>query len=339
MVVAAAAKLGVQLPSYTHAGIYRECEDVKVGRKVAQVCNQEHQLLPIDSEFFSSFLTLATKSVVFTDGAMNASGASGLFMSQKARNIAPIRLTGNYGSEILRGHVAFKASSLSHPLFDHALIKLTQEGVDTYNQERAVHDLSFIAFKQVPWHHYARFAMEDSQVEQRSPYLDNDIVALAYRAPNDAEVKRDAMLQFSNDCWPRLASLPTDRGRASRPWFFPLGAWNWWKEFLPRAEYVYDYGMPNWFSKIDRILQPFHFEKLFLGRQKYVHYRIWYKNELSKIVRDILLDPSTLNRSYLNKQEVVKVVTSHLKGTENHTTTIHQLLACELIHRKFVEES
>jgi len=55
-----------------------------------------------------------------------------------------------------------------------------------YSEEAAGNQLSFIAFKQVPWHHYARLAVEQSQITIRSPFLDNDLVALAFQAPSEA---------------------------------------------------------------------------------------------------------------------------------------------------------
>ena len=53
----------------------------------------------------------------------------------------------------------------------------------TYAEERNVHALTFIAFKQVPWHHYARRAIEQSQLLVSSQFLDNDFVALMPQAP------------------------------------------------------------------------------------------------------------------------------------------------------------
>ncbi|RPJ00373.1 MAG: hypothetical protein EHM36_14755, partial [Deltaproteobacteria bacterium] len=92
-----------QLPCYTFGGIYRDCFDVKIARKVAKVCDQTHQVLEVGKEFFPQFPTLAEKTVYITDGNLNVSGAPDLYVNRLAREIAPVRLTGNYGSEIMRG--------------------------------------------------------------------------------------------------------------------------------------------------------------------------------------------------------------------------------------------
>ena len=95
--------------------------------------------------------------------------------------------------------------------------------------------------------------------------------------------------------------------------------------------------MPQSVARIDHALSPFHLERLFLGRHKYYHFRVWYRDALSKYVQEMLLDPLTLSRPYLNRKTVESVVSSHVKGERNYTTAIHKLLSLELIHRLLVE--
>jgi hypothetical protein len=95
--------------------------------------------------------------------------------------------------------------------------------------------------------------------------------------------------------------------------------------------------MPGWLAKIDRALAPLRLERLFLGHQKYAHFRIWYRRELAGYVREILLDNRTLGRSYLNRRRVEEIVSTHINGTANHTLAIHKLLSFELIHRTLLE--
>jgi asparagine synthase (glutamine-hydrolysing) len=93
--------------------------------------------------------------------------------------------------------------------------------------------------------------------------------------------------------------------------------------------------MPQSVVRIDHALSGLHLERLFLGRHKLTHFRVWYRDQLSDYVRQILLDPLTLSRPYLQKRTLEAVVESHLKGTENHTMTIHKLLSLELLQRHF----
>jgi asparagine synthase (glutamine-hydrolysing) len=95
--------------------------------------------------------------------------------------------------------------------------------------------------------------------------------------------------------------------------------------------------MPQWVAQVDHAFAPLHLERLWMGRHKLFHFRWWYRTVLAKYVQEILLDPRTLGRPYLNRSAVEAVVHSHLKGNRNYTTEIHRLLSLELLHRLFVD--
>ena len=95
--------------------------------------------------------------------------------------------------------------------------------------------------------------------------------------------------------------------------------------------------MPEWLARIDHRLSAFRLERLFLGRHKFYHFRVWYRDVLSEYVREMLLDPRTLSRPYLERKGLEAVVKGHLKGDRNYTIEIHQVLTLELLHRLFVD--
>ena len=339
MILACADAQPSTLPCYTFGGMYRECADVRLAKKLARATNQPHETISITPTFFSEFPELAKKSIYYSDGAMDVTGAVELFANRIARQIAPVRLTGNYGSEILRGNVAFKPGSLSESLFPPAFLDSLRTVAATYANEKAGNRTSFIAFKQVPWHHYARFAVEQSQLTVRSPFLDNELVKLAYQAPAELSLNKDLTHRLIAECYPELANIPTDRGRMLRKGAATSKLDVFRQEFMPRAEYVYDYGMPQWLAKVDRLMTPLHIERLFLGRQKFTHFRVWYRNELSNYIKQILLDPRTLSRPYLNGRQVEEAVLAHTSGRGNYTSEIHKLLSSELIQRELIERN
>jgi asparagine synthase (glutamine-hydrolysing) len=110
-----------------------------------------------------------------------------------------------------------------------------------------------------------------------------------------------------------------------------------YQQFTFKAEYAYDYGMPHWLAKVDRAFSPLHVEKLFLGRHKFYHFRIWYRDTLAGYLKEVLLDPRTLGRPYLRGANVERMVKNHTSGRENHTYAIHRLLTSELIQRQLIE--
>ncbi len=200
------------LPCYTFGGAYRACADLKIARRIAMLCGQSHRTIAVGADFLTKFPSLAERAVFLSDGAMDVTGAVELYANRIARQIAPVRLTGNYGSEIFRGNVAFRPKKLTEALLEPEFAQSVRTAVATYQAERNGHSLSFIAFKQLPWHHYARLAIEQSQLTLRSPYLDNDLVALMYRAPCELLSSTEPSLRLIHEGNPLLTKLPTDRG-------------------------------------------------------------------------------------------------------------------------------
>jgi asparagine synthase (glutamine-hydrolysing) len=130
--------------------------------------------------------------------------------------------------------------------------------------------------------------------------------------------------------------LRTDRGLGAPP--TPSAAISrGLLEFTFKAEYAYDHGMPQFVAQVDHFFSAFHLERLFLGRHKYYHFRVWYRDALSGYVKEMLLDPRTLSRPYLERKAIEAMVQSHLKGNRNYTSDISRILTLELLHRLFVD--
>jgi asparagine synthase (glutamine-hydrolysing) len=325
------------LPCYTFNGPYRDCADARIARRVAEACGQPHQIISVNEEFLKQFPQLAEQTVTITDGAMDVTGAAEIYVNRIARNIAPVRLTGNYGSEILRRYVAFRPRSLQADMFSQDFLHHFPIAEKTYAAEAVGNPLSFIAFKQVPWHHYSRFAVEKSQISLRSPYLDNDLVALAFRMPAEFAASVAPSLSLIAQGNAVLGQIPTDRGITYPAYRMANRVNRLMAELLAKAEYAFDYGMPDWLARVDRYFAPLRFERLFLGRQKFCHFRTWYRHELSGYVKQILLDPRSRTRSHIDGPALEKMVNAHVDGTRNYTIEIHKFLSIELLHRNLLD--
>jgi asparagine synthase (glutamine-hydrolysing) len=329
-----------QLPCYTFGGMYRHCYDVKLAREIAEVCNQSHQIMEVGKKFFPEFPALAEKAVYVSDGNFDvASGSVELYINKLAREIAPVRLTGNYGSEIMRGARHLKAKSPCKGLFTGWFEKHIIDAADTLRIHHQDHRVSFAAFKQAPWHHYNRLALEQSQLTLRSPYLDNDLVGLMFKAPPGVINSSELSFYLINEGSPQLGGIMTDRGLGGNKGYL-ISNWTYlYREFLFKADYAFNYGMPQWLARLDHwLLAPLQVERLFLGQHKFFHFRIWYRDELSGYVKKILLDPRSLERPYLNGRFVEKMVQDHTSGRLNYTTEITQLLTLELLQRVLIDQ-
>jgi len=324
------------LPCYTWGSTYRDHEDVKLARRVAKICEQPHQVITAGPEFLSQFAHYAERSIFLTDASVDLSRCPDLYVQEKVREIAPVRMVGTYGSEILLQAVMFKAAAPSAGLFE-PLQEQIGAGIETYNAARRFHPISFVAFRQSPWHHYGVLGLEQTQVAIRSPFLDNDVVKTAYRAPGPDTIAanekvRARLIREGN---PALAKIRTDRGSGG----LNSALTHLYLEFFFKAEYAYDMGMPHWMARIDHMLAPLHLERIWLGRHKPFHFRVWYRDNLRDYVRQILLDDRALARPYVSRAGVERVVNGHLRGDENHTDEIHRLLSLELAHRLFVDSN
>jgi asparagine synthase (glutamine-hydrolysing) len=325
------------LPCYTFGGMLRECEDVRLARRVAKVCQQSHEVLTVGDEFLSKFPHYAERSVYLTEGGVDVYRASDLYVSERARNLAPVKVVGTYGSEIIRHAVMFKPMMPQAGLYRPDFLASVERARATYAELRREHPVTFAAFRQSPWYHSRILALEQSQLSVRSPYLDNDFVRTVFRGPK--ELGDDVRLRLIRDGDRALASFRTDRGIGGNSGQLVSAFARNAMEFTFKAEYAYDYGMPQWVARVDHLLSPLHLERLFLGRHKLLHFRMWYRDSLCDYIRETLLDPKTLGRPYLEPKGVEAIVRGHLGGGQNHTTAIHKLLTMELLHRLFLDRA
>ena len=325
------------VPCFSFGGMFRDCQDVTLARKVAGVCGQTHQVIPVGDEYLGKFPHYSARTVFLTDGCVDVSHSPDLYINEIARQIAPVRMTGNYGGEVLRSIRAFKPVDPPAGLFQGEISQFLKQAKQTYRDLISVHPLSFSVFRQAPWHHYGLQALEQTQLALRSPYLDNDLVRTVFRAPKSTLSSNDVSLRLIYDGNPALRRIRTDRGLAGNAWGWASAVRREFLEFTFKAEYAYDYGMPQWVARTDHMLSGLHLERLFLGRHKFYHFRVWYRDALANYVREMLLDSRTLSRPYLERQGVEKMVAGHLKGDRNYTTAIHKLLTLEHLNRLLIE--
>lgn len=325
------------LPCYTFGGMLRDCEDVTLSRQVATMCGQPHQVITAGKEFLARFPHYAERSVYLTDGCVDVSRSPDLYLNERAREIAPVRMTGNYGGEVFRRVRTFKPVRPLPGLFHPECLSYVRQAGETYAKHLRGHPVSFAVFKQSPWNHYGILALEQTQLSLRTPFLDNDLVRTVFRAPESTLASSEVSLRLIADGKSKLLRISTDRGLAGE-WGRLWGAvCRGFLEFQFKAEYAYDMGMPQWAARIDHVFSAFHLERLFLGRHKVFHFRTWYRDALAGYVREMLLDPRSLARPYIERKRLEEVVRGHLKGDRNYTAEIHKVLTLELLHRLFLD--
>ena len=325
------------LPCYSFGGMFRDSQDVLIAAKVAQKCSQTHEVIRVGQEFLAQFPHYSERTVYLTDGCVEVKHAPDLYVNERAREIAPIRITGNYGGEVLRQVRAFRPVDASPGIYSPDVLQGVEQTKGTYKGLLGGHPLTFAAFRQAPWHHFGLLSLEQSQLSLRSPFLDNELVKTVFRAPRAALTSDGISMRLIADGNPELSKIRTDRGVGGSLPSMLAAAQRAYLEFIFKAEYAYDYGMPQSVVRVDHAMEKLHLERLFLGRHKFYHYRIWYRDALASYVREMLLDSRSLSRPYLQRHAVESIVNGHLQGTHNSTTAIHKLLTLEHFHRLFID--
>jgi asparagine synthase (glutamine-hydrolysing) len=214
-----------------------------------------------------------------------------------------------------------KPTTRFESLFKESFRHVLRSAAATYAEERQVPRMTFILFKQVPWHHYARRSLEAGMLLPVSPFLDNELARLAYQCPDELVTKADPLISLISRGDAGLMRIPTDRA-------LHLSRFGWLgkvvrhcREFTAKAEYAYDYGMPPALVRVDRHLRGLKLERLFLGRHKFYHFRSWYREPLAGQISALSQSLPPLGDPFVPQIER-SVIAAHTSGRDNHTLAI-----------------
>ncbi len=321
-----------ELPCYTFGSMYRDTFDVAAAREVARKCGRSHRVLVLGKEFLAEFPRYFEQAVYRSDGYLGMSGAAELYVNTLAREVAPVRLTGNYGSEVLRGVRAFRAEVPKALFLKGEIGGALREARETFRGLAQAAPLSFSLFEQAPHQGFGRSAIEESAVIMRTPFLDNDLARLLYRRP--AGWKSGARLSLSIIAAnrPDLLSIPTDRG--------DLGSGGSLLRFLRRTcrlalfkgEYWATHAAPGGAKGLLYHLAAMLPPKALAGRHKFQHFGSWLRNELSDYLHDVLLK-DVRSSEHVDAGQVARMAESHLQGRENLAEEIDMALTIALSER------
>jgi asparagine synthase (glutamine-hydrolysing) len=326
-----------ELPCYTFGG-QKDMLDITIARKIAEACGQTHKVLRLGPSFFAEFPRLVEKTIYVTDGSVDVSSTHDMYFNKLAREIAPIRVTGKFGSEVIRDHTMFNAGLYRGGLFHQDLQHSVEKAVVTFDEVKKGHKLSVAVFKDFPWREYNKIAIEQSQSIFRSPYMDNHLVELMYRAPAGIRSSNQPQRRIIREFNPSLSGIISDRGYGEQTnpvasKFLELYYYAFFK-----AEYTYVYALPHWLTRLDTICMAINGGRpLVGGSQKFEYYRIWYRRELSGYVKEVLLDPKTAARPYFDRNFLEMIVHKHTQGTHNYMNEITKAMSLELTHRLLVD--
>jgi asparagine synthase (glutamine-hydrolysing) len=336
MVIAGLNPMPGQFPCYTF-GSMRDMLDIRIARKVADACNQTHHTIRLDHRFFSEFPRLAESTIYISDGYLDLCNTHDIYLNRLVKEIAPIRMSGKFGSEIIRNHTMFNGDGGYNRIFHADFRAHVRKSLETLAEMKHGHALSVALFKEFPWREYGKLSMEQSQLTLRTPYMDNDLVEVMYQAPVGIRSSNEVQRRIIAECHATLGTIMTDRGFFSGSYYPFSKLIELFYFSLFKLDYIYLFALPHWLTKLDSIFSSVSGGKQILGYQKFEYYRIWFRNQLSSYIREILLDKQTASRPYFDKHSIEKIVHGHLKGEKNYLNEINRAITVELIHRQLID--
>jgi asparagine synthase (glutamine-hydrolysing) len=259
-------------------------------------------------------------------------GAHEIYFNNQARALSPVRLTGVFGGEILRGVSMFKPLDLAYQLVNTDLAKTVTSCTSRWSHDRE-HPVTFAAFRELPEQRFAITAASRSQTSFRTPYLDNELVALAYQAPETVRMSADctSSLVKAND--PSLSKVPTDMGEMAEANRLAVASRRIFAKAACKLDYLRSDGLPHGLSRFDSLLIQVSSALGIAGLHKYLPYRIWFRQELAAYVDGILKDPQTRHRSLWNSRFLEHMASDHATGRRNYVREIDAVLTLDAVER------
>jgi len=331
MIMAAKPETKLKPVSYTFTGPTGATLDDKIAARVAAATGLEHSLLRLQPDFFQDYGRHADKTVFITDGCSGMFGAHEIYFHQQARQLSTMRLTGNYGSEVFRGMSTFKPLGLSAQIFNAETAGKVGVAAGQLAHHRK-HPDTFTVFKEIPWNLYGNLAAGRSQISFRTPYLDNEIVALAYQAP--AHVKRSSLpaLRFVKACNPRLAKIPTDLGFSGNGTGPVVMARRAYSKFTFKLDYYTTAGLPRKLAVLNPIFKPVVTALGIAGMHKFLRYSTWFRNELSGRVKDVIATQQK-SGAFWNPEAIGQITAQHMGGSRDFSSEINIILTLDAMER------
>jgi asparagine synthase (glutamine-hydrolysing) len=327
------------VPCYSFGSKYRETYDVKVANKVAERCRQSHRVIVLGDDFLRDFSHLLSRAVFISDGYLGFSGAAELYLNHLARKVAPCRLTGNYGGELLRGVRAFKSANPRGGFLRPEMQFRVQEAIREFARLDGMKPESFTLFQQVPAG-YGRYAIERSQVEMLSPFLDEKVISLIFQMPLRFAGAEDPSVRLIGLCNPGLSGIPTDRGLLGGRSRTLKAARRIQREAMFKLEYWTGHGMPDEIARLSRFGPDAAHERIFRGKHKFQHFHSWIRRECAAYVREVLhRGNQTSLGEYIDFYRVDQMMTEHHRGRRNYTMEIDKVATVVLADRLLLQQA
>lgn len=220
------------------------------------------------------------------------------------------------------------SSRLVNPDLGQSLSSFAQEW-----KRNSQHPVTFAAFREIPEKRFGTPAASRSQLSFRTPYLDNEIVALAYQIPESLRESPLPALRLVKDNSRVLSHIPTDMGEMGKAYGLAAASRRILSKAACKLDYLHNEGFPHWLSPFDHLLGRVDSGARLFGRHKFLHYRSWFQRELAAYVDGMLKDTRTRRSPFWNPDFLEDLAREHVNGRKNYVLEIDAVLTLEAVER------
>ena len=256
IIMACLPQEGVRPVCYTFAGQAQNLLDAQIAAKVAAACGLKHHVLRIGADFFNDFPLHADRTIYITDGCLGLFGTHEAYFNMQARRLALVRLTGVFGGEIFREVSFYKPARLNRELLHRDWIGSSRNAEADHTSDK-LHPVTAAVTEEIPHRRFGVIAAGRWQTVFRTPYLDNELVALAYRTPPALRGSPEPVIAAIKNNSEQLSRIPTDLGFLGKDGRIGSPVRRMFERGTFKLDYFYSEGLPNSLRRFNPLLDLF----------------------------------------------------------------------------------
>ena len=318
---------------YSYGNHHDDTPDLADARSIAATFKQILHEYMLDENFADSFPSYAEKAVYLSDGTMNITGAVDLYLDQCLTEYARNKISPAYGSAVLRNANGIYLNSINKTYFTADFQEIMAAKLMRQNNNNCKSHINNI-YRSIACNH-GLMAINEYQFVVKTPYIDNEIVKLMFRAPDDVIDTSELSLRLWRDGNGKLATVEHNKMKRNCKLNPVPGLLDYIHGYLFRTADRSQTArcMDGLYNNLKHARINDYCNRSALFQQ----YSARYRNRIAGFIKELLLDSRSTSRNYIVKCILEKAVLESLNGTGAISLEICLLATAELFSRLFID--